>query len=321
MINRRHLLAAAAATSAVGIAHAQGPAPDLSGVSVLITGCSSGFGRLGAEHLARLGAKVFATMRNLPRPEAAELRDLAARDGLDVTVLELDVTDDAQVSRAVAQAEAAAGGALDVLINNAGISYGGPVEMQDMEATRHLFDVNTYGPHRTARAALPAMRARGRGLVINVSSQLGRVIIPAFGQYSPTKFALEAMSEQMAMEVADRGVDVSIVQPGGYPTEIWANSLALSEALLARTPESLKTAYAPYVEALRARGGGGDTDPMDVPRAWADIIAAPRGRRPLRVPVHPGTKPQEAINAVSAKTQGAMLGRMGRDALAKRLYG
>ena len=328
MIDRRHLLAATAAAGVAASVAARAQtadAPDLSGTSILITGCSSGFGRLMAEHFARGGAKVFATMRGLPRPEADGLRRLAATEDLDLSVLELDVRDPAQVVRAVAQAEDLAGGALDVVVNNAGISYAGPVEMQDMEATRHLFDTNVYGPHRVARAALPAMRARERGFVVNVSSQLGRVIIPDFGQYSPTKFALEAMSEQMAIEVAPFGIDVSIVQPGGYPTRIWANSLALSERLLARTPDGLKAAYAPAVEALRARaesgGGGGDADPMDIPRAVAAIIEAPRGERPLRVPVHPDPKPQEGINAIAAQTQKTMLERMGRPGVARRLYG
>jgi len=92
---------------------------DLTGISILITGCSSGFGRLGAEHYARLGAKVFATMRNLPRPEAAELEALATSDALDITVLEIDVTKDDQVEAGVSAAIKAAGGKLDVLINNA----------------------------------------------------------------------------------------------------------------------------------------------------------------------------------------------------------
>ena len=110
-IDRRSLLAGAAATTALaaGAARAQpdrvAARPDLSGKSILITGCSSGFGRAGAEHYARLGAKVFATMRNLPRPEGEELERLARDERLDITVLELDVLDDDMVARAVSQAE------------------------------------------------------------------------------------------------------------------------------------------------------------------------------------------------------------------------
>jgi NAD(P)-dependent dehydrogenase (short-subunit alcohol dehydrogenase family) len=226
---RRTLLAGVAATGALAAAATRAqpntvePPTSLKGKSILITGCSSGFGRLGAEHFARLGAKVFATMRNLPRPEAQELQALAARDNLDITVLELDVTSDEQVVNAVGEAERLAGGALDVLVNNAGIGISGPVEVQDMEATKLIFDTNVYGCHRMARAVLPAMRAKKSGLIIPVSSQLGRVIAPFSGHYSPTKFALEAMSEAMAYELVPHGIEVSIVQPGGYPTDVWVN--------------------------------------------------------------------------------------------------
>jgi len=282
--------------------------PDLSGKSILITGASSGFGRLGAEHYARLGAKVFATMRNLPRPEAAELEALAQAESLDITVLEIDVTKKAQVKKGVAKAVKMAGGKLDVLINNAGISYAGPIEVQDMEATHHLFDTNVYGPHRMARAVLPAMRKSKSGYIVNVSSQLGKLVIPGYGMYSPTKFALEAMSEQMAYELVPHGIEVSLVQPGGYPTHIWENASALSGQLKSRLSEDEKSAYPQFV----ARMGGGSnnqpTDPMDIPRATAAMIAMKPGSRPLRKPVHPGPKPQIPVNEVSSQQQLAWLG-------------
>lgn len=284
-------------------------APDLSGLSILITGCSSGFGRLGAEYYARLGAKVFATMRNLPRPEADELAALAQSDNLDITVIEIDVTKDKQVAAGVAKAEKLAGGALDVVINNAGISYAGPIEVQDMEATQHLFDTNVYGPHRLARAALPAMRKAKQGYIVNVSSQLGRVILPGYGMYSPTKFALEAMSEQLAYELVPHGIEVTIVQPGGYPTDIWENAQALSGQLKSRLSEDEIAAYPQFTARM---GGGGTssqtTDPMDIPRATAEMIAMKAGTRPLRKAVHPGSKPQLPVNEVSAQQQLAWLG-------------
>ena len=143
-LNRRNLMLGAgiaAAAYATGCAQTSQATDtiDLTGVSILITGCSSGFGRLGAEHYARLGAKVFATMRNLPRPEAAELEALAKSEKLDITVLEIDITKDAQVTAGVTAALKAAGGKLDVLINNAGMSIAGPIEAQDMEATQLIF--------------------------------------------------------------------------------------------------------------------------------------------------------------------------------------
>ena len=315
MIDRRQMLAlgvgaAAAASQAAGAqtSTASMEGPDLSGKSILVTGASSGFGRLGVEYYARLGAKVFATMRNVPRPEADELRDLATSDGLDLSVIEIDVTSDAQVEAGVADALAANDGKLDVLINNAGISFGGPVEVQDMPATELIFDTNVYGCHRMARAALPSMRAHGGGQIFNISSQLGRVVIPGFGLYSASKFALEAMSEQMAYELVPHGVDVTIIQPGGYPTKIWSNNNANSGPLKDRTSEELLAAYPALTAGMGERTGGGSTDPMDVPRAIADIIAMPKGTRPLRKAVHPIARPQEAINDVSAQTQLAMLG-------------
>ncbi|MGJ8562511.1 MAG: SDR family oxidoreductase [Alphaproteobacteria bacterium] len=282
---------------------------DLTGKTILITGCSSGFGRLGAEHYARLGAKVFATMRNLPRPEADALTALAKSESLDITVIEIDVTNDDQVTAGVAKAETLAGGALDVLINNAGIALSGAIEAQDMTATQLIFNTNVFGPQRLIRAALPAMRAAGGGQIFNVTSQLGRVIIPGFGQYSPTKFALEALSEQLAYETAQHNIEVTIIQPGGYPTKIWQNQAGATGELKARLTDDLLTAYPQLTAGMGSTGnGGGDSDPMDIPRAIAKTIAMPAGTRPLRIALHPKARPQEAINAVSKQTQIAVLG-------------
>lgn len=314
-IDRRQMLAlgAGAAALASQAACAQTVAaatdgPDLSGRSILVTGSSSGFGRLGVEYYARQGAKVFATMRNVPRDEADELRDLASSEGLDLSVIEIDVTSDEQVETGVAEALAANDGKLDVLVNNAGISVGGPIEVQDMAATELIFDTNVYGCHRMARAALPSMRANGGGQIFNISSQLGRLIIPGFGMYSATKFALEAMSEQMAYELVPHGVDVTIIQPGGYPTKIWSNNNNNSGPLKDRTSEDLLAAYPALTAGMGQRTGGGSTDPMDVPRAIAEIIAMPKGTRPLRKAVHPVARPQEPLNDAAAQAQIAMLG-------------
>ncbi|MDF1848786.1 MAG: SDR family oxidoreductase [Parvibaculaceae bacterium] len=313
-INRRHLIAGAgiAATAAVAAkaqALDEASQPDLSGKSILVTGTSSGFGRLGAEHYARLGAKVFATMRNLPRAEADDLTALADQEDLDITVIEIDVTKDDQVEAGVAKALSVADGKLDVLINNAGIAFSGPIEVQDLEATQLIFDTNVFGPQRMIRAVLPSMRNAGSGHIINITSQLGRVIIPGIGQYSPTKFALEALSEQLAYETVSQGIEVTAIQPGGYPTEIWENQSQLSGALKARSSQELLDAYPQMTANMGAPGGGtSDTDPMDIPHAIAEIIAMPAGTKPLRRALHPVSRPQEAINSVSAEQQLAMLG-------------
>jgi len=310
-LSRRQLLAASAAT---GAALAAGPAtaaaadrPDLTGKAVLITGCSSGFGNLGAIFYAERGAKVFATMRNLPRPEAAALAQTAADRDLDITILDLDVLSEDSVNKAVAEAERLNGGALDVVINNAGIGTGAPVELQDLAMMQRLFDTNVMGYQRVARAALPKMRARKSGLIVNISSQLGRVMVPGMGLYSSTKFAVESMSEQMAYELVPHGIDVTIVQPGGYPTKIWENGNRYTMGMLEQADEERKAAYQALVDGA-LRNSGGSTDPVDVPRTIAGLIAMAPGKRPLRLPVHPGAKPQLAINRVSAQTQVAMLG-------------
>lgn len=312
-INRRQLLAGASAIGAAAtmaaVAKSQPTNISLAGKSILITGTSSGFGYLGALHYARNGAKVIATMRNLPRNEANELSKIAKDEKLDLHIVELDVLSEDSVNNAVAEAQKIAGGALDVLINNAGIGMAGPIEVQDLEATQLMFDTNVFGVQRVTRAALPAMRAKKSGQIFNVSSQLGRVMVPGFGQYSPSKFALEAMSEQMAYELVQHGIDVTIIQPGGYPTDIWKKRNNYDNALLARADKSRLDAYPALAGRMgKAEGGGRDADPMDIPHAISEIIAMPAGGRPLRRAVHPGRKPQLAINTVSAEVQLGFLG-------------
>ncbi|OCC24585.1 short-chain dehydrogenase/reductase [Croceicoccus estronivorus] len=324
--DRRTILAGGAAATALAAipstATARTGQPDLSGKSILVTGTSSGFGRLGAEHYARLGAKVFATMRDLPRPEAEDLRLLASKEGLDITVLEIDVLDDAQVADGVAEAERLTGGALDVLVNNAGIMITGPVEMQDMDAFHLLFETNVFGYQRMARAVLPAMRKARSGYIVNVASQAGRLIYPGLGAYSASKFAVESWAEQLAYELAPLGVGIGIIQPGGYPTKIMPNSNAASEALKQREPEERKADY----PGLAAQMGSSATsapqnDPMDIPNAIAELIAMAPGERPLRRAVANGPSPQEPINQVCAEVQLSMLGSGPFGPAARKVHG
>ena len=300
------LAAGAAATIPSTVSASDKP---LAGKSILITGASSGFGYLGALHYARLGAKVIASMRGLPRKEADELNAEAAKEKLDIHIIQIDVTSDEQVAKGVAEAEKIAGGSIDILVNNAGVGYAGPIELQDMAATKLIFDTNVYGPHRMARAVLPGMRKAKRGLIFNISSQLGRVIVPSAGHYSPTKFALEAMSEAMAYELVPHNIEICVIQPGGYPTKVWVNRNVLAKKLKDRLTAEEAAAYPALVSRMGEEDGSGrSADPMDVPRAIAEIAAMPAGTRPLRRAVHPGNKPQEAINKVSAETQIAWLG-------------
>lgn len=311
--SRRELIAGAAALSAATpvLLHAATSAttPSLKGRTILITGASSGFGRVGALHYARLGAKVIATMRNVPRPEAETLAAEAAKEELDLHIVEIDVTSDESVAAGAARALQIADGRIDTLVNNAGIGITGPVEVQDMEATRLIFETNVIGIQRMLRALLPQMRAAKRGQVINISSQLGRVIVPGGGHYSATKFAVEALSEQLAYELVPHGIEVTIIQPGGYPTRVWQNRNAYTGALKQRSDPALLAAYEPFTRGMGTEDGSGrSADPADVPRAIAEIMAMPAGSRPLRRAVHPGAKPQEAINKVAAEVQVAWLG-------------
>lgn len=311
--SRRELIAGAAALTAAtpALLHATPPAavPSLKGRTVLITGASSGFGRIGALYYALLGAKVIATMRNVPRPEADSLAAEAGQGKLDVQIVEIDVTNDASVAAGTARALELAGGHIDTLINNAGIGITGPVEVQDMEATRLIFETNVLGIQRMLRALLPQMRAAKGGQIFNISSQLGRVIVPGGGHYSATKFAVEALSEQLAYELVPHGIDVTIIQPGGYPTKVWVNRNAYTGALRDRSDPALLAAYEPFTRGMGTEDGSGrSAEPVDIPRAIAEIMAMPAGKRPLRRAVHPGNKPQEAINRVSAEVQLAWLG-------------
>ncbi|GMN13503.1 SDR family oxidoreductase [Altererythrobacter sp. MTPC7] len=326
-LTRRSLLAGAAATGALAATSLRAQADlveatsDLSGKSVLITGCSSGFGRLGAEHYARLGAKVFATMRNMPRPEADELRNLAMAEGLQLYIIEIDVTDDESVMAGVEEAERLNGGGLDVLVNNAGIGLSGPIEVQDMEATMLMYDTNVFGAHRMARAVLPGMRAKGGGQIFQISSQLGRVIIPYSGHYSPTKFALEATSEAMAYELVPHNIDVTIVEPGGYPTEVWVNRNIYTKALKERAQDIHISGYPQVVARMGTEDGSGrSADPMDIPRLIARTIAMPAGTRPLRAEVSGSRIPQVGINKATRETQLAWLGESGYGPLIKAVH-
>lgn len=313
-IDRRTLLAGGAVIAAAATTAAQASAApaDFAGRTALITGASSGFGRLAALHLARGGANVVASMRNFAkgkRPEAAELADIARAEKLKLSVVEIDVTKPDTIKSGVAAALARTEGRLDLLVNNAGIGVGGPVEFSDETAVFDQVNTNLLGYHRMARAVLPAMRARREGLIVAVSSQLGRIVAPNIGIYCATKFGVEAMFEALAYELAPFGVEVTIVQPGGYPTKIWDNGRRYAEALLQRADEERKAAYAGHNEMARGlMTGGQSTDPMDVPRAIGEILALPPGRRPLRRPVHPNTKASSAANAAMAEIQAQVLG-------------
>lgn len=328
LVDRRVLLGGAATAgvaAAAAAAAAQAPAPQpgsLKGRTVLITGSSSGFGRLTALHLAELGATVVASMRNLQggrRPEAVSLLAEAKGKPGRVHVAEIDVTDARSVVAGTAEAVRLLGGTPDVLVSNAGIGLGGPIELHDDQALELQLQTNLVGGLRMARAVLPGMRARKSGLIIPVSSQLGRLVMPNIGAYCSSKFGLEAAFEAMAYELAPFGVEVTIVQPGGYPTRIWESGSRLFDAVLARNDAERRMAYGPHIALTQGdddrspqhrpqRRGAGDRSP-DRPAggpAAAPPARAPQHRRFRRgqrgARGHPG--PGAGLGALHGLAQG-----------------
>jgi len=277
---------------------------------VLITGSSSGFGRRTAEELARRGATVFATMREVDgknAPVAETLRRWADGEGLSLHVLELDVTDESSVESAVVEAVERASG-LDVVVNNAGVGMVGVGESCPPDQLHRLFDVNLYGVHRVNRATLPHMREAGRGLVVYVSSGLGRVVFPFLGPYNATKFALEALAETMSYELGPLGIDTVIVQPGAYGTSFGENMSPAEEQGRLEGYGPVTGALERFDEMFDERERAGEMgDPAEVAGAIADIVYAPSADRPLRLPV--GTDMEEAVGAVN-EAAGAVQSRL-----------
>ncbi len=181
----------------------------------LITGCSTGFGREIARAALQAGHSVVVTARR-----AAAVADIAGEFGDRAVAVALDVTDAAQIAAAVSAADEAFGG-IDVLVNNAGHGYLSSVEEGEDAEVRKLFDVNYFGAVDMIKAVLPAMRARGSGHIINISSMTGLVANPPNAYYSSTKFALEAVTEALAAEVRPLGIKVTAIEPGAFRTD-WA---------------------------------------------------------------------------------------------------
>ncbi|MCP5026989.1 MAG: SDR family oxidoreductase [Actinomycetia bacterium] len=193
----------------------------------LITGSNSGIGRGTAIELARRGWTVYGSMRSLDKGQ--KLATLAAQAGVEVRPVVLDVTDTDSVNAAVAQVTEASGG-IDVLINNAGVGGNGVTEECPIEVYEQVMDANVYGPIRLAQAVLPQMRERRSGTIVNISSVVGRVAHVAQSPYYVSKFAVEAMSEGLAQEVAPFGIRVCIIEPGITKSAIFAKNVDASNS-------------------------------------------------------------------------------------------
>jgi NAD(P)-dependent dehydrogenase (short-subunit alcohol dehydrogenase family) len=209
----------------------------------VITGSSSGFGLLTAVELAAAGYRVVATMRNLERrhllDDALRQRNAAAK----VDIRQLDITDSAKIP-AVIDKVVADYGRIDVLINNAGFAVGGFLEDVTLEELRGQFETNFFGHVAVTKAALPAMRRQRSGHIIMVTSIAGRCANPVIGSYAASKFALEGWSEALRIEMQPLGVQVVLVEPGAYQTDIWERNAQIS-------PMALNPASPNYARARR----------------------------------------------------------------------
>lgn len=274
----------------------------------LITGSSSGFGNASAKTLARNGFHVIASMRNVAGENsgaAQSLLDLAKEETLKIDVVEIDIDSDASVAAGMADVMSRTD-RIDVLFNNAGISIPGPVELS-MAAARQSFETNLFGQLRMLRAVAPGMRENRNGLIIQMSSGLGRFVIPTSGIYCATKFAQEALFESAAYELHPFGVEVAIVQPSDYATDIKANSRRyfgeLLESLSSEDTERAN-AYAEHLEITKRELRDTATPPVqEVADVVLELATTPAGQRPLRQVSMP-PEMASGVNELNANLEG-----------------
>jgi len=281
---------------------------------ILITGTSTGFGRLAVETLARRGHTVYATMRNTGgknKAHAEAIGELAKSENLKIKVVELDVTDEGSIARAV-KTVADDAGRIDVLVNNAGIASLGPVEAFDQSQAERIFATNFFGPFNLSRAVLPYMRAQKTGLLVHVSSGLGRLLIPGFGVYAASKYALEAISETLRLELAGTGVDSVTVEPGAFETPLLGSFVTPANQDIASeygevnvTPEKFGASVAEYFSSNESGS------PQDVADAIVELIEAAAGSRPTRTPVGADVEPVRRLNEHSNAAQRDLLNGFG----------
>ena len=246
---------------------------------ILITGASSGFGKLTALALLKNSHAVVASMRGVQGKNKQVAEELTAAGA---HIVEIDVTDDASVEQGVKAAVEKVGG-LDVVVNNAGVGVIGLQETFTPQDWQKLFDVNVFGVQRVNRAVLPHMRANKSGLVIYVTSLLGRICAPFYGPYNSSKWALEALAENYRTELSAFGVDSCVVEPGGYPT-------AFMDSLMKPSDSSRDESYGDLTQAPmelltnfeKAFKTNKEQDPQNVADLIVGLIDTPAGQRPFR---------------------------------------
>ncbi len=282
--------------------------------TILVTGASSGFGRLTAETLSKSGHKVFAGFRSAEGARKQIADELKAKN---IEILKVDVTDQASVDTAIVQLLEKSGNKLDVVVNNAGMASAGLSEAFTAEQARDLFEVNVFGVQRVMRATLPVLRTKRAGLVINVGSILGRVTLPFFGLYGASKYAVEAMTDSYRYELSELGVDVVLVQPSAYPTNMYAaaqkpanGELAKSYGETAEVPGKILKTFMTLFQGENA------PNPQDVATAIDNIVATPAGSRPERVVVGLPFG-SDAVNTAVAPIQRGVIESLGLGDLTK----
>jgi NAD(P)-dependent dehydrogenase (short-subunit alcohol dehydrogenase family) len=237
-----------------------------------VTGSSRGLGRTLVEAILAAGDKVIATAR---KPE--ELKDLSAIYGDSIQAVKLDVTSSADVEKAVATAVEAFG-RIDVLINNAGYGFLGAFEEMSDEEFKGQIETNFWGVVNVTRAILPHLRQQGSGHIIQITSVGGRSAFPGLSGYHAAKFAVEGLSEALALEVKPLGLKVTIVEPGGFRTDWAGASMAFAKPI---------EAYAPTIgfmrEQLKLRDGNQPGDPRKAAQAILKLVDMPEA--PLRLPL------------------------------------
>ncbi len=217
--------------------------------TVLITGSSTGIGRAASIHLAARGWTVYAGVRKAADGEAL------ARESAAIKPIIIDVADDASIAAAAQRLTSELGAAgLAGLVNNAGISVNGPVELLTREDWRRQYEVNVFGQVMTTRAMLPLLRTHvaatcpGAARIVMISSIAGRVGQPVLTPYSSSKFALESISDGLRLELASQGIRVSLVEPGAIQSDIWAKAQSNVQAMSLTDPISAR--YAPMIQGV-----------------------------------------------------------------------
>jgi NAD(P)-dependent dehydrogenase (short-subunit alcohol dehydrogenase family) len=283
---------------------------------VLVTGASSGFGAMTTRALADAGHTVFAAMRNTStsnRHAVAEVAGYAADNRVDLRALDLDVSDESSVDRAVAQALAAVG-RLDVVVHNAGHMVLGPSESFTPEQLAQVYDTNVLSTQRVNRAVLPQMRQRGDGLLVWVGSTSTRGGTPPYlGPYFAAKAAEDSLAVSYAAELARFGIDTTIVVPGSFTsgTNHFANAGHPKDTTRAQAYEARYSGLTDQVADKLQQLSPPDADPAEVARAIARVVATPKGQRPFRVHIDPADDGAERVNDLGDQVRRDFYARLG----------